>query len=149
MFFAPPPLNISRGGGGQKKYVLYSTMKKLTLPTGYSVSQHIWYELRKTGWTTAPPPLQEVALSPSPPLVARLVQSLYLFCSVSAENLIFAILKMLANISEGALIIADENSSCLDYTVNEDGSCLCKLCGELTQSRTHWYRHKYKVNTLV
>ena len=35
-----PPLNIF-GGGGQEKYVLYLNNKKLTLPTGYSVSQHI------------------------------------------------------------------------------------------------------------
>ena len=35
----------------------------------------------------------------------------------------------------------------LDYLINEDGSCTCKLCGELTASRTHWYRHKYKVTS--
>ena len=34
----------------------------------------------------------------------------------------------------------------LDYVINEsDGSCMCKLCGEVLSSRTHWYRHKYKV----
>ena len=33
----------------------------------------------------------------------------------------------------------------LDYTLNEDGSCTCKICGEKVSSRTHWYRHKYKV----
>jgi hypothetical protein len=33
----------------------------------------------------------------------------------------------------------------MDYRVNEDGSCTCKLCGEHVPSRTHWYRHKYKV----
>ena len=43
------------------------------------------------------------------------------------------------------MIIAEENGATLDYIVNEDGTCTCKLCGELTQSRTHWYRHKYKV----
>ena len=36
----------------------------------------------------------------------------------------------------------------LDYVINEsDGSCMCKLCGEVLSSRTHWYRHKYKVIT--
>ncbi len=48
--------------------------------------------------------------------------------------------------SEGALIIAEsEDSGSLDYILNEDGTCTCKLCGELALSRTHWYRHKYKV----
>ena len=37
-----PALNILGGG----KCVLYSNNKKLTLPTGYSVSQHIWYEIK-------------------------------------------------------------------------------------------------------
>ena len=36
-FFFATPLNIFRGG--QEKCVLYSNNKKLTLPTGYSVSQ--------------------------------------------------------------------------------------------------------------
>ena len=35
----------------------------------------------------------------------------------------------------------------LDYVINDNGSCTCKLCGEVTQSRTHWYRHKYKVSS--
>ena len=34
----------------------------------------------------------------------------------------------------------------LDYTINDNGSCTCKLCGEVVPSRTHWYRHKYKVS---
>ena len=33
----------------------------------------------------------------------------------------------------------------LDYALNEDGSVTCKLCEETVPSRTHWYRHKYKV----
>ena len=34
----------------------------------------------------------------------------------------------------------------LDYVINDsDGSCMCKMCGEVLSSRTHWYRHKYKV----
>lgn len=32
----------------------------------------------------------------------------------------------------------------LEYLINEDGSVVCKWCGELLPSRTHWYRHKYK-----
>ena len=40
---------------------------------------------------------------------------------------------------EGALIIAEENGGTLDYIVNEDGSCTCKLCGELTQVQTGFY----------
>ena len=46
----------------------------------------------------------------------------------------------------------NETGSCaanLDYTMNDDGSCVCKLCGELLPSRTHWYRHKYKVREFI
>ena len=51
---------------------------------------------------------------------------------------------------DGALIIAEQeelagNNVTLDYVINDNGTCTCKLCGEVTQSRTHWYRHKYKV----
>lgn len=51
---------------------------------------------------------------------------------------------------DGALIIAEQeelagNNVTLDYVINDNGSCTCKLCGEVTHSRTHWYRHKYKV----
>lgn len=53
---------------------------------------------------------------------------------------------------EGALIIADEenalNNLTLDYLINDNGTCTCKLCGEVTASRTHWYRHKYKVHNV-
>lgn len=31
--------------------------------------------------------------------------------------------------------------------MKQDGSCVCKLCGQILASRTHWYRHKYKVHT--
>ncbi|KAJ3653545.1 hypothetical protein Zmor_012789 [Zophobas morio] len=39
----------------------------------------------------------------------------------------------------------------LEYLTRHDGSVVCKLCGEVLASRTHWYRHKYKlhVNNLV
>lgn len=39
----------------------------------------------------------------------------------------------------------------LEYLIRHDGSVVCKLCGEVLASRTHWYRHKYKlhVNNLV
>ena len=33
----------------------------------------------------------------------------------------------------------------LDYSLNDDGSVTCKICRETVPSRTHWYRHKYKV----
>ncbi|XP_063545779.1 uncharacterized protein LOC134753771 [Cydia strobilella] len=43
---------------------------------------------------------------------------------------------------------ANENSmsrnELLEYMTRNDGSVVCKLCGEILQSRTHWYRHKYK-----
>ncbi|XP_063392627.1 uncharacterized protein LOC134678108 [Cydia fagiglandana] len=43
---------------------------------------------------------------------------------------------------------ANENSKSrnelLEYMTRNDGSVVCKLCGEILQSRTHWYRHKYK-----
>lgn len=32
----------------------------------------------------------------------------------------------------------------LEYLLKHDGSVICKMCGEVLQSRTHWYRHKYK-----
>lgn len=38
---------------------------------------------------------------------------------------------------------------CLDYVLNDDGTCECKLCGEQVASRTHWYRHKYKVHNVA
>ncbi|XP_053601897.1 protein tramtrack, beta isoform isoform X1 [Plodia interpunctella] len=34
----------------------------------------------------------------------------------------------------------------LEYMTRNDGSVICKLCGEILQSRTHWYRHKYKLH---
>lgn len=34
----------------------------------------------------------------------------------------------------------------LEYVIQHDGSVLCKICGAILQSRTHWYRHKYKVH---
>lgn len=39
----------------------------------------------------------------------------------------------------------------LEYLTRHDGSVVCKLCGEVLASRTHWYRHKYKlhVNSMV
>ena len=48
------------------------------------------------------------------------------------------------------MIIADSEEMALtnmtlDYFINDNGTCTCKLCGEVTASRTHWYRHKYKV----
>ena len=37
----------------------------------------------------------------------------------------------------------------LDYSLNDDGSVTCKICKETVPSRTHWYRHKYKVKMCV
>ncbi|XP_030754800.1 protein jim lovell-like isoform X3 [Sitophilus oryzae] len=39
----------------------------------------------------------------------------------------------------------------LEYLPQADGSVVCKRCGEVLASRTHWYRHKYKthVNNFV
>ncbi|XP_045761275.1 uncharacterized protein LOC123864702 isoform X1 [Maniola jurtina] len=36
----------------------------------------------------------------------------------------------------------------LEYMTRNDGSVICKLCGEVLQSRTHWYRHKYKLHVV-
>jgi hypothetical protein len=36
----------------------------------------------------------------------------------------------------------------LEYMMRNDGSVVCKLCGEILQSRTHWYRHKYKLHVI-
>ena len=47
--------------------------------------------------------------------------------------------------SSSSLLLGAESST-LDYLINSDGSCTCKLCGERVASRTHWYRHKYKVS---
>ncbi|KAL0281653.1 UNVERIFIED_CONTAM: hypothetical protein PYX00_002576 [Menopon gallinae] len=35
-------------------------------------------------------------------------------------------------------------SDLLEYLVRNDGTVVCKWCGEVLPSRTHWYRHKYK-----
>lgn len=37
----------------------------------------------------------------------------------------------------------------LEYLIRTDGSVTCKLCGEILASRTHWYRHKYKLHASV
>ncbi|XP_047515103.1 uncharacterized protein LOC125056174 isoform X1 [Pieris napi] len=37
----------------------------------------------------------------------------------------------------------------LEYMIRNDGRVICKLCGEVLQSRTHWYRHKYKVHNII
>lgn len=44
-----------------------------------------------------------------------------------------------------------KKSELLEYLIRPDGSVVCKFCGEVLASRTHWYRHKYKlhVNNLV
>lgn len=39
-------------------------------------------------------------------------------------------------------------SDLLEYMTRHDGSVICKLCGEILQSRTHWYRHKYKLHVI-
>ncbi|KAK5647080.1 hypothetical protein RI129_005544 [Pyrocoelia pectoralis] len=59
----------------------------------------------------------------------------------------------------GSLMITAENgenyerkkSELLEYLTRQDGSVVCKLCGEVLASRTHWYRHKYKlhVNSMI
>lgn len=33
-----------------------------------------------------------------------------------------------------------------EYEMRHDGNVLCKICGMMFQSRTHYYRHKYKVH---
>uniref|UniRef100_A0A1B0CEE4 C2H2-type domain-containing protein n=1 Tax=Lutzomyia longipalpis TaxID=7200 RepID=A0A1B0CEE4_LUTLO len=42
-----------------------------------------------------------------------------------------------------------EKADLLDYVMREDGSVLCKICGEILSSRTHWYRHKYKIHSPI
>ena len=51
---------------------------------------------------------------------------------------------------------SEDNSECsflfepgLDYSLNKDGSVTCKICKETVPSRTHWYRHKYKVTGYI
>lgn len=36
----------------------------------------------------------------------------------------------------------------LEYVVQRDGSVICKWCGESVPSRTHWYRHKYRLHAV-
>ena len=36
----------------------------------------------------------------------------------------------------------------LEYVVQRDGSVICKWCGESVPSRTHWYRHKYRLHAI-
>ncbi|CAG9769185.1 unnamed protein product [Ceutorhynchus assimilis] len=59
-------------------------------------------------------------------------------------------------VSTGVHFLTDEDSSkseenyerkkyeFLEYMPQGDGSVVCKRCGEVLASRTHWYRHKYK-----
>ncbi|XP_033229001.1 uncharacterized protein LOC117180619 [Belonocnema kinseyi] len=34
----------------------------------------------------------------------------------------------------------------LEYLIQNDGTVVCKWCGEVLPSRTRWYRHKYKLH---
>ncbi|XP_059487601.1 protein tramtrack, beta isoform-like isoform X1 [Neocloeon triangulifer] len=36
----------------------------------------------------------------------------------------------------------------LEYVIQTDGSVICKWCGESVPSRTHWYRHKYRLHAV-
>ncbi|CAB3231360.1 unnamed protein product [Arctia plantaginis] len=45
-------------------------------------------------------------------------------------------------------VVIKGRSDLLEYMTRNDGSVICKLCGEILQSRTHWYRHKYKVHMI-
>ncbi|KAF2904439.1 hypothetical protein ILUMI_01740 [Ignelater luminosus] len=53
--------------------------------------------------------------------------------------------------AEGSENYERKKSELLEYLTRHDGSVVCKLCGEVLASRTHWYRHKYKlhVNSMV
>ncbi|KAF5275595.1 hypothetical protein FQA39_LY06707 [Lamprigera yunnana] len=61
--------------------------------------------------------------------------------------------------NENSVMITAENaenyekkkSELLEYLTRHDGTVVCKLCGEVLASRTHWYRHKYKlhVNSMI
>lgn len=57
---------------------------------------------------------------------------------------------MLSNAIENETYDKKKNEL-LEYLTRHDGSVVCKLCGEVLASRTHWYRHKYKlhVNNMV
>ncbi|CAK1599992.1 unnamed protein product [Parnassius mnemosyne] len=44
--------------------------------------------------------------------------------------------------------ISKARTDLLEYMIRNDGSVVCKLCGEILQSRTHWYRHKYKFHVM-
>lgn len=46
----------------------------------------------------------------------------------------------------GAPSTVRSKSELLEYLIRDDGSVACKLCGEVLASRTHWYRHKYKLH---
>lgn len=46
----------------------------------------------------------------------------------------------------GGTGVVRSKSELLEYLIRDDGSVTCKLCGEVLASRTHWYRHKYKLH---
>ncbi|XP_026764436.2 protein tramtrack, alpha isoform isoform X1 [Galleria mellonella] len=52
------------------------------------------------------------------------------------------------NIKEENKDIPKARNDLLEYMTRSDGSVICKLCGEILQSRTHWYRHKYKLHVI-
>lgn len=45
-----------------------------------------------------------------------------------------------------SMFVARSKHELLEYMMKEDGSVVCKMCGEILASRTHWYRHKYKLH---
>ena len=75
---------------------------------------------------------------------------LLLRCWYVVNTLIHPFIAKVAEM-DGALVVAETDelaisNMTLDYLINDNGTCTCKLCGEVTASRTHWYRHKYKVH---
>lgn len=57
------------------------------------------------------------------------------------------------NLDNGSQVVENKETpkarqDLLEYMMRSDGSVVCKLCGEILQSRTHWYRHKYKLHVI-
>ncbi|XP_076755513.1 zinc finger and BTB domain-containing protein ttk isoform X1 [Xylocopa sonorina] len=48
--------------------------------------------------------------------------------------------------SESAEAEPEVKKQLLEYLIQNDGSVVCKWCGEVLPSRTRWYRHKYKLH---
>ncbi|XP_013193103.2 uncharacterized protein LOC106136952 isoform X3 [Amyelois transitella] len=64
------------------------------------------------------------------------------------ENIKTEVIQRVDSDKEDSKDVPKARTDLLEYMTRNDGSVICKLCGEILQSRTHWYRHKYKLHVI-